>query len=130
MTKGSEAMNLIYTRILKAQKVMIDYKNQRLEILTMTGDRTYINDYAPETVGLKTYVCVKAYFNKEGVIIPELIIWEDGRRFKIDRITDKSPAASLKGGGSGIRYTCRIGNRETYLFLDGSKWFVEKIRNI
>ncbi|MBE6705772.1 MAG: hypothetical protein E7583_10950 [Ruminococcaceae bacterium] len=81
-------------------------------------------------MGLKTYVCVKAYFNKEGVIIPELIIWEDGRRFKIDRITDKSPAASLKGGGSGIRYTCRIGNRETYLFLDGSKWFVEKRRNI
>lgn len=121
-------MKWIYTRLLKAQKVTIDYKNQRMEILTMTGDRTYINDYAPETVSIKTYVCVKAYFNKEGVIIPEIIIWEDGRRFKIDRITDKCPAASLKSGGSGIRYTCRIGGSETYLFLDGSKWFVEKKR--
>ncbi len=119
----------MYTRIMKAQKVIIDYKNQRMEMLTMTGDRTYINDYAPETVSMKTYVCVKAYFNKEGVIIPEIIIWEDGRRFKIDRITDKCPAASLKSGGCGIRYTCLIGNKETYLFLDGSKWFVEKKRN-
>ena len=95
-------------------------------MLNINSDRSYINNYAPETVHLKTYVCVKAYFNKEGIIIPEVIIWEDGRKFKIDRVTDKRPAASLKSGGCGIRYTCRIGNNETYLYLDGSRWFVEK----
>jgi len=95
----------------------------------MERDITYIRDYAPETVNLRTYICVRAYFNKEGIIIPELVIWEDGRRFKIDRITERRPAASLKSGGSGIRYTCRIGSRETYLFLDGNKWYVEKRNN-
>ena len=29
-------------------------------------------------------------------------------------------------GGSGIRYTCRIGRNQTYLFLDDNRWFVEK----
>lgn len=95
-------------------------------MLNINSDRSYINNYAPESMHLKTYVCVKAYFNKEGVIIPETVVWEDGRKFKIDRVTDKRPAASLKGGGCGIRYTCRIGNNETYLYLDGSRWFVEK----
>ena len=94
----------------------------------MNGEITYINDYAPETVRLKTCVCVKAYFNKEGIIIPETRIWEDGRSFKIDRAMDKRPATSLKGQGSGIRYTCIIGNNQTYLYLDGNKWFVDRKR--
>ena len=123
-------MHHSYTQSISAKKITLDCKNNRMEILTMQGDRTYINDYAPETVHHKTCVCVKAYFNKEGVIIPELVIWEDGRRFKIDRIIEKRPAASLKGGGSGIRYTCRIGGSQAYLYLDGSKWFVDKKRTV
>lgn len=119
-----------FTRIFRAQKITVDCKNKRMEIITMEGDRTYINDYAPETVNLKTYVSVRAYFNTEGIIMPDLILWEDGRRFKIDRILEKRPAASLKSGGTGIRYTCLICNREAYLYLDGSKWWVEKRRNI
>ena len=29
-------------------------------------------------------------------------------------------------GGAGIRYTVRIQNRETYLFLEENRWFVER----
>ena len=123
-------MHCYFTRIFRAQKIILDYKNKRMEILIMEGDRTYINDYAPETVNLKTYVCVRAYFNREGIIMPDIIIWEDGRRFKVDRIKERVPAACLKSGGSGIRYTCIIRNRETYLYLDGSRWFVERRNNI
>lgn len=120
----------IIKQILRGQKIILDYKNKRMEIFNMEGERTYINDYAPETVGLKTCVCVRAYFNKEGVIIPDLVIWEDGRRFTVDRIVEKRPAASLKGGGSGIRYTCRFGEKQAYLYLDENKWFVDKKRTL
>ena len=60
-----------------------------------------------------------------GNIVPIQIIWEDGRVFSIDKIIDKRNAASLKGGGKGIRYTVRILGKEKYLFLDEYIWFVE-----
>jgi len=34
-------------------------------------------------------------------------------------------AASLKAGGSGIRYTCRIGKKDAYLYYEDPKWFVD-----
>lgn len=73
----------------------------------------------------KVYVEVTARFDTGGSVIPENIIWEDGRRFDIDRVLDIRPAASLKAGGCGIRYTCRINGKETFLFLEENRWFVE-----
>jgi hypothetical protein len=75
----------------------------------------------------KKYVEVTARFDTEGRIIPLKILWEDGASFFIDRVLDVRPAASLKAGGAGIRYTCRINNFEKYLFLEESRWFVEEI---
>ena len=73
----------------------------------------------------KAYVKVYAAFEKDGSIIPETIFWEDGTVYQIDRITNVCNAASLKAGGAGIRYTCRIKNTLTYLFLENNRWFVE-----
>ena len=73
----------------------------------------------------KTYVCVDARFEIDGSIVPNTIYWEDGKVFKIDKITKIGPAASMKAGGAGIRYTCIISNKQTYLFLEKDKWFVE-----
>ena len=42
-----------------------------------------------------------------------------------DRILDIRRAASLKAGGTGIRYTCRIRGREKYLWLEETRWFIE-----
>ena len=50
---------------------------------------------------------------------------EDGRKYDIDEVKDKCRAASLKAGGCGIRYTIRIGARDTYLFDEDGRWFVE-----
>lgn len=72
----------------------------------------------------KHYTEVKALFDTEGNIIPLSIKYDDNE-FEIDRITDIRPAASLKSGGAGIRYTCSIEGRMTYLFLEESKWFFE-----
>ena len=43
----------------------------------------------------------------------------------IDQILYKCRAASKKVGGGGIRYTVMIRGRESYLFQEGTKWFVE-----
>lgn len=45
--------------------------------------------------------------------------------FEIDRILDVHQAGSLKGGGQGMRYTCRIRSKELFLFCDDERWFVE-----
>ena len=73
----------------------------------------------------KEYVSVNATFEKDGSIVPNSIFWTDGKVFNIDRIINICNCASLKVGGSGIRYTCIISNKQTYLFLEKDKWFVE-----
>ena len=74
----------------------------------------------------KVYVGVNARFEPDGKLTPSSIAWEDGREYEIDRVLNVCRAASLKAGGVGIRYTVRIGNTETYLFLEENKWFVER----
>ncbi|MBR2715619.1 MAG: hypothetical protein IKB73_05375 [Ruminococcus sp.] len=73
---------------------------------------------------MKQYVSVTAKFDPDGNILPLTINWDDGRVFDIDRITDVRYAASLKAGGAGIRYTCRIKQIEKYLFLEENRWFI------
>ena len=75
---------------------------------------------------IKKYVQVTAEFTPDGRLLPEKIIWEDGRIFTIDKITDCRRAASLKAGGAGLRYTCMICGSEHYLYYEENyKWFVE-----
>lgn len=73
----------------------------------------------------KVFVDVLAKQDKEGVLTPLEVTWEDGRIFEIDRITEVCRAASMEAGGLGIRYTCSILGKTTYLFLDDTKWFME-----
>lgn len=73
----------------------------------------------------KIYVKVNADFALDGKIVPQSIDWEDGRTFSIDDVTDIRRAASLKAGGQGTRYTCRIEGKERYLFYENPLWFVE-----
>ena len=73
----------------------------------------------------KQYVSVTAKFDPDGNVIPLRINWDDGRNFDIEQITDVRFAASVKTGGSGIRYTIRIKTHERYLFLEENRWFIE-----
>lgn len=74
---------------------------------------------------LKVFVEVIARFDAEGNITPLMLIWEDGRKFAIDKILDRRRAASLKAGGCGERYTCQINGQPRFLFYEEGKWFVE-----
>ena len=73
----------------------------------------------------KAYVSVNVDIDEEGVVQPRAIRWRGGRSYRIDRVLYKCRAASQKVGGGGIRYTVQINGQETYLFNEGSKWFVE-----
>lgn len=73
----------------------------------------------------KTYVSVNVDIDEEGGLHPRLIRWKDGLVFQIDQVLFKCRAASKKVGGGGIRYTVMIRGRESFLFHEGDKWFVE-----
>ena len=78
----------------------------------------------------KVYVSVIEVRYKDGRLMPLSVIWEDEKRYKIDKVLDIRKAASLKAGGAGIRYKIRVRDRETFLFLEedknGAKWFMER----
>jgi hypothetical protein len=84
---------------------------------------------------VKVYVEVAANFRSDGMVIPSSIIWEDGHRYEIDRVSDIRQAAAMKAGGQGDRYTIWINGKSTFLFFERAtqktgniigRWFVER----
>ena len=74
----------------------------------------------------KIYVDVNARFTSDGRLIPKEIIWSNGEKYEIDKVIAEQRRASLKAGGCGIRYTCRIMGGEHFLFYEENyRWFVE-----
>ncbi len=87
------------------------------------------------TKSTKVYVDVIVAFDKMGSLKPLQLIWEDGKKFNIDRVLDVRPAAAMKAGGQGDRYTVRIQGKESFLFFERNplnggmtpgRWFVER----
>lgn len=85
---------------------------------------------------IKRYVEVDARHNENGTVAPLAIKWRDGRTFEVVKILDRRRAASLKVGGTGVRYLVRLCEKsgdhgfETYLFYEDGKeqrFFVEEI---
>lgn len=87
-----------------------------------------------EPASAKIYIDVHVEFRSDGVMLPREIIWEDGRRFEIDRVLDIRQAAAMKAGGQGDRYTINVQGQERYLFFERNaslsgnnigRWFIE-----
>lgn len=85
---------------------------------------------------IKKYVEVIAVFREDGLLLPREIVWKDGRHYEIDRVSQIAPAASMKVGSQGDRYTVWMRGQQRYLFfernasLNGNnigRWFVESI---
>lgn len=77
----------------------------------------------------KVYVSVNIDIDNEGDIHPRLIRCSNGLVYLIDRILCKFRASSARVGGGAIWYTILIGGKETYLFHEDEKWFIEaKVR--
>lgn len=84
---------------------------------------------------MRVYVDVDATFEKSGRILPRALVWEDGCRYEIDRVTNVRPAVAARAGSGGDRYTIIVKGRESYLFFERSadlmgnslgRWFVER----
>jgi len=73
----------------------------------------------------KVYVDVTVNVNRDGEIRPTSFIWEDGKRYKIDKVKFIAPRASTKVGGRGMMYTVVIQGQERYLYDEDGRWFVE-----
>ena len=83
----------------------------------------------------KVYVQVVADFNIDGMMLPRVVIWEDGEKYVIDRLIDIRQAAARKAGGQGDRFTIEIRGQISYLFFERvpqltgnllGRWFVER----
>lgn len=74
----------------------------------------------------KVYIDVTEFRSKDGKLIPLSFIWEDDVEYEIDRIIDFCPGHSLKAGGYGIRYTVEIEGKQTFMFLEENRWFMER----
>jgi hypothetical protein len=78
----------------------------------------------------KVYIDVNENRTKDGQLVPLSFVWEDGVRYEVDAVIDVRPAASLKAGGVGLRYTVRIRGLERFMFLEdehgASRWFMER----
>ena len=86
-------------------------------------------------MNIKVYVDVDVSMRQDGYMTPKSLIWEDGTRYFIDKVTDIRQAAAMKAGGQGDRYTIIINGRQSYLFFERStnlsgnvigRWFVER----
>jgi len=84
---------------------------------------------------IKVYVEVITRTLSDGIMIPISIIWEDGKKYTIDRVTQIRQASAMKAGGQGDRYTIFVNGHQSYLFFERSanltgniigRWFVER----
>ena len=73
----------------------------------------------------KVYVRVISETDEWGKVRPICVIWEDGRSYSVDKVTDIRRACAGKVGGTAKRYTVNIEGKQTYIFFEDGKWFVE-----
>ena len=82
----------------------------------------------------KVYVKVTSDFDTTGYMQPRIITWSNGQSYRIDRVKDFRPAASMGARHSGDCYTVVIRGEERHLFFERAdplftsrlgRWFIE-----
>ena len=75
---------------------------------------------------IRKYVDVICLNDKAGNMKPLYLLWDEEKKIPILSVKEICPRASLKTGGSGLRYTCMFSaNRVRHLYYDRGKWYVE-----
>ncbi len=73
----------------------------------------------------KKYIKVQVICDEDGTLTPNTILWEDGRKFSIDKIISVTNSASIKYGAIGKKYICKVHGKEISLFNEDKRWFIE-----
>ena len=72
----------------------------------------------------KKFVRCLVEFDENGVKTPKQIVFND-KTFVVDKVLEIKNCASFKVGGIGERYLIRNNNKQTFIFFEEGKWFVE-----
>ncbi|NLH64111.1 MAG: hypothetical protein GX478_07995 [Erysipelotrichaceae bacterium] len=75
----------------------------------------------------KRYVDVEVRMQKDRTMVPLRLVWDDGRKYEIDKVGRAEKRAS-QVGGCGIRYEVKIHGQYRYLFFEKDRWFIESVR--
>ncbi|WP_416327643.1 hypothetical protein [[Eubacterium] hominis] len=67
------------------------------------------------------------WIDKNGGMIPKVLVWDNGVQYPIDRILKVRKAVS-EVGGCGILYECRIQGNVRNLFYERNRWFIESTK--
>ena len=70
----------------------------------------------------KKYVSVNVDVDKDGVIRPLRILWDDGRQWEVAKVLHTCAASHYEF--EGIRYTVIVGRAVKYLYRGGQRWYV------
>ena len=73
----------------------------------------------------KQYVEVLATHYIDGAVRPRTIIFADGRTYDIEDVKGSVRAKTGRAGEIALRYTIVVLGRETYLYCDSGRYFVE-----
>lgn len=75
----------------------------------------------------KVYVEILARFLRGGGMRPTFVVWEDGKRYAVDRVRFVERAPAHVGSVLPMRYTCIVAGRERRLYFETEemRWFVE-----
>lgn len=73
----------------------------------------------------KRFVPVVVRIDEAGKVDPKIIEFED-KKYVIDKVLDRGPAACQSVGGVGIKYTCIVLGKITELWEEKGQWFVVK----
>lgn len=69
---------------------------------------------------MKKYIVVTCTYDEDGVVTPTAIIWENGRKIRIDKVLH-----TCKLENEGIRYSVLIGKAKKYIYKENESWYVE-----
>ncbi len=119
--KEELTLNLAFFRTVKMSKAEREAKEKMQRDLEETTDNMEKTDAISE----KVYVGVNVDYLSDGRVRPNNVLWSDGRRFHIDKITEVRRVRIEKEGNVGIRFTCMIRGGEHFLFFEENmKWFM------
>ena len=68
----------------------------------------------------REYVDVYARFGRNGEIEPVVVMWRDGRAFRIDEVLESWPFVANRTGHHSACYRVRFGSYHTELYLESS----------
>jgi len=75
---------------------------------------------------VKRYVCVTARIDEDGRTRPMSVQWWNGETYPIEKVISVCRRSYKRVGSDGICCTVIINGKETFLYHEDPRWFVEE----